>query len=133
MGGDFKNPQPTPEKRSFNGGSSMSSASMANGVRVCYCGRKAAIRTSKTQRNPGRAFYTCPLPKDDYLKCNYFAWIEDMDSAVVESDMDAWMKKEINLKLRVLGAEVRNIRIIVIVVGCLMVVMIMMQLILMFH
>ncbi|KAJ1441930.1 Zinc finger, GRF-type [Sesbania bispinosa] len=96
MGGDSKNPQPRLEKRSFNGGSSMSSASMANGVRVCHCGRKAAIRTSKTQRNPGRTFYTCPLPKDDYLNCNYFSWIEDMDFAYFESDMDAWMKNQLN-------------------------------------
>ncbi|KAJ1397721.1 Zinc finger, GRF-type [Sesbania bispinosa] len=64
MGGDSKVPQCRVEKRSFNGGSSMSSASMVNGVRVCHCGRKAAIRTSKTQRNLGRAFYTCPLPKN---------------------------------------------------------------------
>ncbi|KAJ1406577.1 Zinc finger, GRF-type [Sesbania bispinosa] len=133
MGGDYKNPKPKPEKRSFNGGSSISSASMANAIRVCHCGRKAAIRTSNTQRNPGRAFYTCPLPKDDYLNCNYFAWIEDMGSAEFESDMDAWLKNQINFKLRMLGAEIRNIRIIVIVVGCLMAVMIMMQLILMLH
>ncbi|KAJ1377595.1 Zinc finger, GRF-type, partial [Sesbania bispinosa] len=63
MGGDSKTPQSRVEKRSFNGGSSMSSVSMANGVRLCHCGRKATIRTSKTQRNPRRAFYTCPLPK----------------------------------------------------------------------
>ncbi|KAJ1388175.1 Zinc finger, GRF-type [Sesbania bispinosa] len=63
MGGDSKIPHSRVEKRSFNDGSSMSSASMANSVKVCHCGRKAAIRTSKTQRNPGRAFYTCPLPK----------------------------------------------------------------------
>ncbi|KAJ1422127.1 hypothetical protein SESBI_13254 [Sesbania bispinosa] len=103
MGGDYKNPKPKPEKRSFNGGSSISSASMANAIR------------------------------DDYLNCNYFAWIEDMDSAEFESDMDAWLKNQINFKLRVLGAEIRNNRIIVINVGCLMAVMIMMQLILMLH
>ncbi|KAJ1411170.1 Zinc finger, GRF-type [Sesbania bispinosa] len=32
-------------------------------IRFCNCGRKAVVRTSKTQRNPGRAFYTCALPK----------------------------------------------------------------------
>ncbi|KAJ1387833.1 P-loop containing nucleoside triphosphate hydrolase protein [Sesbania bispinosa] len=71
MGGDSKIPQSRVEKRSFNGGSSMSSASMANGV------------------------------KDDYLNCNYFSWIKDMDSAECESDMDAWMKNHLNFKLKV--------------------------------
>ncbi|KAJ1393841.1 Zinc finger, GRF-type [Sesbania bispinosa] len=124
MGGDSKIPQSRVEKRSFNGGSSMSSASMANGVRVYHCGREAAIRTSKTQQNPGRAFYTCPLPKDDYLNCNYFSWIEDMDSSECEPDMDAWMKNHLNFKFRLLGTELRNVRSIVIAIGCLIAVMI---------
>ncbi|KAJ1388814.1 Zinc finger, GRF-type [Sesbania bispinosa] len=97
VGGDSKIPQSRVEKRSFNGGSSTSSASMANGVRLCHCGRKAAIRTSKTQRNPGRAFYTCPLPKDDYLNCNYFYWIDDVDFAGYEPDIDAWMKNHLTV------------------------------------
>ncbi|KAJ1410706.1 Zinc finger, GRF-type [Sesbania bispinosa] len=96
MGGDSKICQSRGEKRSFNGGSSMSSASMVNGVRLCHCGRKAAIRTSNTQRNPGRAFYTCPRPKDDFLNCNYFSWVEDLASAESESNSDAWMKNHLN-------------------------------------
>ncbi|KAJ1386618.1 Zinc finger, GRF-type [Sesbania bispinosa] len=102
MGGDSKIPQSGVQKRSFNGGSSTSSASMANGVRLCHCGRKAAIRTSKTQRNPGRSFYTCPLPKDDFLNCNYFCWIEDVlkDSAECEPGIDAWMENHLIMKIR---------------------------------
>ncbi|KAJ1398396.1 Zinc finger, GRF-type [Sesbania bispinosa] len=120
MVGYSKIPQSRVEKRSFNGGSSMSSASMDNGVKVCHCGRKAAIRTSKTQRNPGRAFYTCPLPK----AMKPVIMIEDMDSAECEPDMDAWMKNHLNFKFRVLGTELRNVRNIVIAIGCLMAVMI---------
>ncbi|KAB1224252.1 hypothetical protein CJ030_MR2G019253 [Morella rubra] len=28
--------------------------------RLCFCGLKAWMRTSKTERNPGRRFFGCP-------------------------------------------------------------------------
>ncbi|TKY67664.1 Zinc finger, GRF-type [Spatholobus suberectus] len=32
-------------------------------IKYCYCGRRVAIRTSKTTKNLGKLFYTCLLPK----------------------------------------------------------------------
>ncbi|KAJ1407476.1 Zinc finger, GRF-type [Sesbania bispinosa] len=54
-------------------------------VRFYNCGRKAAFRTSKTQRNPDRAFYTCALAKDDLLRCGYFSWVDE-ESDMIASD-----------------------------------------------
>ncbi|KAJ1434231.1 Zinc finger, GRF-type [Sesbania bispinosa] len=101
MGGETKIPQCRTQKRSFNGSSSTSNASMGNNVRFCHCGRKATVKTSKTQRNLGRAFYTCALPKDDSLNCNYFCWIDDVveESAECERDMDAWLKNQLIMKI----------------------------------
>ncbi|KAL8263918.1 hypothetical protein R6Q59_022048 [Mikania micrantha] len=40
---------------------------------VCHCGRLATMKTSWTNNNPGRRFYTCPVSKS---KCNFFIWID---------------------------------------------------------
>ncbi|KAJ1381342.1 Zinc finger, GRF-type [Sesbania bispinosa] len=63
MGGESEHPQSRTHRRNNNGSWSTSSPSMGNVGRLCHCGLKAAERISKTQRNPGRAFYSCPLPK----------------------------------------------------------------------
>lgn len=32
-------------------------------------------------KNPGRAFYTCPLPRDDPQKCRFFKWEDELCSS----------------------------------------------------
>jgi hypothetical protein len=44
-------------------------------LRECYCGMKAYLRTSWTDKNPGRQFFGCT----QYGKgqhCKYFEWFE---------------------------------------------------------
>ncbi|MFS7952775.1 putative transcription factor GRF family [Helianthus anomalus] len=36
----------------------------------CRCGRKTVIKTSWTDKNPGRSFYGCPA------HCGFIAWSE---------------------------------------------------------
>ncbi|KAJ1420011.1 hypothetical protein SESBI_14758 [Sesbania bispinosa] len=54
MGGGAEGPQARMQKRNNNGSWSTSSVSMGGVARLCYCGSNAAIRTSKTEKNPGR-------------------------------------------------------------------------------
>ncbi|KAJ1430702.1 Zinc finger, GRF-type [Sesbania bispinosa] len=56
--------------------------SSGRNVRFCNYGRRVVVRTSKTQRYYGRAFYTCALPKDDEFRCGYFAWVDEESDAI---------------------------------------------------
>ncbi|KAK9063048.1 hypothetical protein SSX86_016918 [Deinandra increscens subsp. villosa] len=40
---------------------------------VCYCRREATIRTSWTELNPGRRFYSCALEGGD---CGFFGRVD---------------------------------------------------------
>ncbi|KAJ1377764.1 Zinc finger, GRF-type [Sesbania bispinosa] len=42
----------------------------------CHYGRRVIIRLSKTDRNPGKPFYSCSLLKDDDLNSKFFAWVD---------------------------------------------------------
>ncbi|KAG6724754.1 hypothetical protein I3842_03G272100 [Carya illinoinensis] len=60
---------------------SVSSATLGHStlsiVPVCSCGKEAALRISNTSRNPGRAFYGCPLyNKEGLPQCKYFKWAD---------------------------------------------------------
>ncbi|KAJ1409357.1 Zinc finger, GRF-type [Sesbania bispinosa] len=51
----------------------------------CWCGEKAICLTSRTQRNPGRRFFTCALGKSE-LQCGFFKWVDEVKDRVVQSD-----------------------------------------------
>ncbi|KAJ1388128.1 Zinc finger, GRF-type [Sesbania bispinosa] len=51
----------------------------------CWCGEKAICLTSRTQRNPGRRFFTCALGKRE-LQCGFFKWVDEVKDRVVQSD-----------------------------------------------
>ncbi|KAL0360354.1 UNVERIFIED_CONTAM: hypothetical protein Sradi_3719900 [Sesamum radiatum] len=38
---------------------------------LCYCGKRAKMRTSWTKDNPGRRFYNCSIGRGN---CAFFAW-----------------------------------------------------------
>ncbi|KAJ1398250.1 Zinc finger, GRF-type [Sesbania bispinosa] len=83
-------------------------------VRFCNCGRKVVLRISKTQRNPGRAFYTCALAKDDVLRCGYFSWVDE-ESDMIASDgnratEDEFWKIKLLRKIDILQIEVKGLR-----------------------
>ncbi|KAL8248771.1 hypothetical protein R6Q59_005639 [Mikania micrantha] len=40
---------------------------------VCHCGRFAIVRTSWTNQNPGRRFYSCPMQG---TKCRFIGWVD---------------------------------------------------------
>ncbi|KAK9048818.1 hypothetical protein SSX86_032214 [Deinandra increscens subsp. villosa] len=40
---------------------------------ICYCRREATIRTSWTELNPGRRFYSCALEGGN---CGLFGWVD---------------------------------------------------------
>ena len=51
-----------------------SSSSMFNvEVRMldCWCHRRCDVRKASISKNPGKPFYTCPLPKDDNDNCDF--------------------------------------------------------------
>ncbi|KAJ1400118.1 Zinc finger, GRF-type [Sesbania bispinosa] len=58
-------------------------------ARFLNCGTRFVVCTSKTQRNPGRAFYTCALKKDDEFRCGYFDWVdEESDVIAIDANME---------------------------------------------
>ncbi|CAA0839873.1 zinc knuckle (CCHC-type) family protein [Striga hermonthica] len=49
--------------------------SFVTGSVDCYCGRRAVIRTSWTNENPGRRFHAC-LKKEEGGGCVFFDWYD---------------------------------------------------------
>ncbi|KAJ1410309.1 Zinc finger, GRF-type [Sesbania bispinosa] len=135
MGGENEHPQSRTHRRNNNGSWSTSSPSMGNVARLCHYGLKAAARTSKTQRNPGRAFYSCPLPKDHPQNCSYFCWIDEAveDSAINGDNIEVWMKTQLTMKIDSLMDKDRLVSKCVIGMGCIMPVMCFLLLILLVH
>ncbi|KAJ1378133.1 Zinc finger, GRF-type [Sesbania bispinosa] len=137
MGGGAEVPQARMHKRNNNGSWSTSSVSMGGAVRLCHCGSKAAIRTSKTKRNPGRPFYSCPLPKimDHSQNSSYFCWVDEIVEDSIENgdNLDAWRKSQLILKMDSLINEVRFVRKCMIGMGCFMCIMCLLVLIVLVH
>ncbi|KAG4924289.1 hypothetical protein JHK87_049829 [Glycine soja] len=48
--------------------------------RLCYCHRRATIRTTRTARNNGRLLYACPLPQIEH---GYFVLCSEMQIDVI--------------------------------------------------
>ncbi|KAG5544045.1 hypothetical protein RHGRI_016711 [Rhododendron griersonianum] len=42
----------------------------------CFCGELTPLRTSGTQKNPGRRFFGCANYKNQHLDCGFFFWYE---------------------------------------------------------
>ncbi|CAI9267280.1 unnamed protein product [Lactuca saligna] len=78
--------------------SHLSSHSRSNMVK-CNCGAIGVIRTSTTKRNPGRAFYACPLegPRSGFIK-----WVDEE-----KHGHEAEIKNE-GLEIQIQELEVQN-------------------------
>ncbi|XP_061354002.1 uncharacterized protein LOC133298694 [Gastrolobium bilobum] len=50
----------------------------------CKCGRQSIVYTSKTERNPNRAFLGCPNFKVKKPYCDFFRWVDDMCNEPME-------------------------------------------------
>ncbi|KAH7850849.1 hypothetical protein Vadar_003716 [Vaccinium darrowii] len=46
----------------------------------CLCGAPCVVKVSRTAENPGRKFYTCPLPREK--QCRFFKWCKGATSDV---------------------------------------------------
>ena len=106
----------------------------ATSNRLCYCGRRATIQTTRTTRNNGRLFYACPLPQvsnvngvfcilifvqdwtwvfcvvqQDADWCNFFSWVdEDIDVSATEiGKIKPISDFGLRLRLEILQREVR--------------------------
>ncbi|KAJ1414521.1 Zinc finger, GRF-type [Sesbania bispinosa] len=55
----------------------------------CDCGLKANVHTSKTRKNPNKAFYGCPMFKERKASCGFFSWLDDdKDTEIGHSGME---------------------------------------------
>ncbi|XP_061350505.1 uncharacterized protein At4g04775-like [Gastrolobium bilobum] len=67
------------------------------GGRRCKCGRQTIVYTSKTKRNPNRAFFGCPNFKDKKPFCNFFRWVDDVFNERLELEDGRINKVELDV------------------------------------
>ncbi|XP_061343335.1 uncharacterized protein At4g04775-like [Gastrolobium bilobum] len=67
------------------------------GGRRCKCGRQTIVYTSKTERNPNRAFFGCPNFKDKKPFCNFFRWVDDVCNERLELEDGRMNKVELDV------------------------------------
>ncbi|KAK4280056.1 hypothetical protein QN277_011731 [Acacia crassicarpa] len=82
------------------GGSSRSSSSGTRSQRRtaaprCKCGRASVVYTSKTLRNPNRAFFRCPNFKEKLSYCDFFKWVDDCGNDSM--DLEDWRMNKLEL------------------------------------
>ena len=67
------------------------------------------MRTTRTRRNPGRVFYTCPLSQTDPDNCQFFRWVDEDQQAVNHPTRTTKQVNEtdLNLKIEILLKELR--------------------------
>ena len=80
-------------------------------IRQCHHGRRAAIRTARTRRNPGRLFYTCALPQTDPDNCQFFQWVEEENQVSNPSSVtrESMIVADLNLQIEALQKKMRNL------------------------
>ncbi|MFS7915649.1 putative transcription factor GRF family [Helianthus anomalus] len=90
---------------------------------MCRCGRQTGIKTSWTDINPGRQFYTCVQLRS---RCKFFAWIDPpmcprsvqvirglMDTKVVLENEVKFLREEVRMyKEQVAEMENKNPRVV---------------------
>jgi len=80
-------------------------------IRQCHHGRHAAIRTTRTRRNPGRLFYTCALPQTNPDNCQFFQWVEEENQVSNPSSVirESMLVADLNLQIEALQKKIRNL------------------------
>ncbi|XP_061355712.1 uncharacterized protein At4g04775-like [Gastrolobium bilobum] len=70
-------------------------------VPLCKCGRHNVVYTSKTIRNPNRAFFGCPNFKKSVRKrshtATFFTWVDDATSDTME--LEDWRINKLELNV----------------------------------
>ncbi|KAG2721937.1 hypothetical protein I3760_02G104700 [Carya illinoinensis] len=105
-----------PEKVSSSASSSELTIHSLRKNPMCTCGSPASLRTSKTPRNPGRAFFGCSkYNKKGLPHCDYFKWA-DSDQASENELMNIFGEmcrkeeelRKVQVELRKFEEEVRK-------------------------
>lgn len=107
MGGGRQQTQSRHKQKRTIGSSTSRESSDNSEVRFCYCEVQAAKRTSRTERNPLRDFYTRAK-----ANCIYFTWADEediRDPAYVNMREEAW-KREVLKKLDSVVEELKLFR-----------------------
>ncbi|XP_061375626.1 uncharacterized protein At4g04775-like [Gastrolobium bilobum] len=65
--------------------------------RRCKYGRQTIVYTSKTERNPNRAFFGCPNFKDKKPFCDFFGWVDDVCNERLELEDGRIHKVELDV------------------------------------
>ncbi|XP_057733990.1 uncharacterized protein At4g04775-like [Arachis stenosperma] len=61
---------------------------------MCRCSLAVIALRSKTNANPGRWFFRCPLWKNKNQDCKYFQWIDELEEQdMVEEEECSWNNK----------------------------------------
>ncbi|WOH07502.1 hypothetical protein DCAR_0726932 [Daucus carota subsp. sativus] len=58
----------------------------------CECKRSAAIRTSRTSKNPGRRFWCCARLKNE-KPCNFFMWLDNETMGLADDGLEEKLKQ----------------------------------------
>ena len=105
--------------------SGSSSAFSGRTIRQCHHGRRAAIRTARTRRNPGRLFYTCALPQTDPDNCQFFQWVEEENQLSNPSSVtrESMIVAYLNLQIEALQKKMRNLTNIVLLGFSILIIM----------
>lgn len=56
---------------------------------LCEHGLPTQVRTSRSAKNPGRAYFTCTKRWGDPNKCGFFCWVGEYNAAVAEGREEA--------------------------------------------
>ncbi|KAL1808619.1 hypothetical protein ACET3Z_025609 [Daucus carota] len=56
------------------------------------CKRSAAIRTSRTSKNPGRRFWCCARLKNE-KPCNFFMWLDNETRGSADDGLEEKLKQ----------------------------------------
>ncbi|KAI9109223.1 hypothetical protein K1719_019846 [Acacia pycnantha] len=78
------------------GGSSGTRSQRRTAAPRCKCGRPSVVYTSKTQRNPNRAFFGCHNFKEKLPYCDFFKWVDDSGNDSMELEDSRLNKLELN-------------------------------------
>ncbi|KAL8240885.1 hypothetical protein R6Q59_014240 [Mikania micrantha] len=79
---------------------------------VCHCGRFVIVRTSWTDQNPGRRFYSCPMQG---TKCQFIGWVDPPMCPRSKEIIPGLLKSKnkVDLDMKTLEAKIRTKNIII--------------------